>query len=217
MSGNSSAPRASEPEPQDAAVADLRDRCTSAFLSCLTADPGLGAFCRYAPEAADRQLALLSRVAEAPHGRVLVAVKNGRVVGYLTLHAPEAASRWADLPAGRVLELGGIEVARGWRNAGLARRLLLHVFSSPDLDDVIVYAQGLRWCWDLRGTGLRKRDYREMILRLFRAGGFEVCLTDEGNIRHDRVNVLLVRIGPSVPTDLEQAFRARLIQDAGEW
>ncbi len=205
------------PEPGRAVSPDIRDRCTSDFLSSLTPDKGLGALSRYAPESPERQLASLLRVPGVPHGRVLAAVKDGRLVGYLTLHAPDPSSRWADLPAGHILELGGIEVARGQRRCGLARRLLDQAFSSPDLDAVIVYAQALTWCWDLRETGLRKAEYRHLLLRLFRAAGFDVCPTDEGNIRHDRANLLLVRAGPGVPAPLMQAFRARLIHKAEEW
>ncbi len=215
MAGSLKSPR--KPEPQEAMALDLRDRCTSDFLRSLTADQGLGAFFRYAPEASERQLAHLIRAAAAPHSRILAAVKSGRLVGYLALHAPDPSSRWAELPAGQVLELGGIEVARDLRGCGLARRLLRQVFSSPDLDAVIVYAQALTWCWDLRGSGLSKGEYRQVILRLFRGAGFEAFPTDEGNIRHDRANLLLARIGPSVPAVLKQAFCGRLLRKTEEW
>ncbi len=205
------------PESQEVTAPHLQDRCASDYLRSVTADQGLGAFFRYAPEAPERQLAYLIRAADAPHSRVLAAVKSGKLVGYLALHAPDPSSRWAELPAGQVLELGGIEVARDLRGCGLARRLLRQVFSSPDLDAVIVYAQALTWCWDLRGSGLSKGEYRQVILRLFRGAGFEAFPTDEGNIRHDRANLLLARIGPSVPAVLKQAFCGRLLRKTEEW
>jgi len=116
-------------------------------------------------------------------------------VGFLTFPPPEADSRWAALPVGQILELGGIEVARGLRGRGIARRLLELAFSTADFDAVIVYAQALTWCWDLEGSGLGREAYREMMFRFFGAHGFASYVTDEPNIRYDRGNLLLVRLG----------------------
>jgi acetoin utilization protein AcuA len=196
---------------------EFRDHCSPAFLTGLTADPGLGAFAHYAPEAADRQLIALVKVASLPHSRVLVAVSGRSILAYLTFHLPEADCRWADLPAGQVLELGGIEVARGGRGRGLANRLMTQAFASTELRPRIVYAQALTWCWDIKGSQMSKTDYRQMILSLFRAYGFEPYATDESNIRHDRSNLLLVRIGPDVPAALLQEFHATLMQNREEW
>jgi acetoin utilization protein AcuA len=151
-------------------------------------------------------------VPRLPHGRVLVAHCGRRLVAYLTIHPPESDSRWARLPAGQILELGGIEVARGWRGQGIARRLMDLAFSSPDLDASIVYAQALTWCWDMEGSGLGREAYREMMRRLFGAYGFMPCATDEPNIRYDRGNLLLARIGPQAPPSLAEQFQAMLIE-----
>jgi len=206
----------SEPLPAESSqvepALEFRDWCTPEFLSDLTADSSIGAFSRYSPHAAGRQLAALPRVAGLPYGRVLVAHTGRRLVGFLTFHPPEADSRWADLPAGRILELGGIEVARGMRGRGIARRLMDLAFSSADFDAVIVYAQALTWCWDLEGSGLGREAYREMMFRLFGAHGFASYVTDEPNIRYDRANILLARVGPKVPESLLQQFQAMLIE-----
>ncbi len=193
---------------------EVRDRCTPEFLAGLMMDPGLGAFSRYAPEAGRRQHAALVRVASLAEGRVLVAHLGPRLVGFLTLHPPPEQSRWAALPTGRVLELGGIEVARGLRGRGVARRLMDTAFGSGECDAVIVYAQGLTWCWDMAGSRMGPSEYRAMILRLFSVYGFERCVTDEPDVSFDRTSVLLARIGQEVPVPLVQAFRARLV--AGE-
>lgn len=205
------------PDSAPERLIEFRDHCSPALLTGLTADPGLGAFTHYAPEAADRQLVALVKVASLPRSRVLVAVTGQFILAYLTFHLPEADSRWAALPAGQVLELGGIEVSRGRRGRGLANRLMAQAFASPDFRAKIVYAQALTWCWDLKGTQLAKADYRQMMLRLFRAYGFESVATDESNIRHDRSNLLLVRVGPDVPAVLLREFRATLIQQREEW
>jgi len=206
----------SEPRPagslQAETAVEFRDWCTPEFLSGLAADASIGAFSRYSPQAAARQLAALPKVASLPYGRVLVAHVGGHLVGFLTFHPPEAESRWAALPTGKMLELGGIEVARGMRGRGVARRLMDMAFSSADFEAVIVFAQALTWCWDLEGSGLGREAYRELMLRLFGAYGFVSYVTDEPNIGYDRASILLARVGPKVPTGLLQQFQAMLIQ-----
>jgi acetoin utilization protein AcuA len=191
---------------------EFRDWCTPEFLSELTANSSIGAFSRYSPQSTARQMAALSKVASLPHGRVLVAHAGRCLVGFLTFHPPEADSRWAGLPAGLILELGGIEVDRVLRGQGIAKRLMDLAFSTADFDAVIVYAQALTWCWDLEGSSLSREAYREMMLRLFGAHGFTSYVTDEPNIRYDRANILLARIGPKVPETLRQQFQAMLIE-----
>ncbi len=195
---------------------EFTDPCTPEFLAGLLPAPGIGAFSRYAPQAADRQHAALVKVAGLAHGRVLAAHRGRCLVAYLTFHPPEGDSRWASLPHGQILELGGIEVARGLRGMGLARRLMDQAFAPPDFDDVIVYAQALTWCWDLKGTGKSMAEYRQMMLRLFGAYGFAAHVTDEPNIQYDRASLLLARIGPNAPPTLVKQFEALLIQGCKE-
>ena len=195
----------------------FQDQCTPEFLVGLVPDPGIGAFSHYSPQAAQRQLAALARVTALSHSRVLVAHSGQRLVAYLTFHPAERDSRWASLSSGQILELGGIEVARDFRGRGLARQLMHRAFAPPDFDATIVYAQALTWCWDLEGSGLSLADYRAMMLRLFHASGFEPLATDEPNIRYDRANLLLVRVGPAVSPTLRREFHATLIQNSGEW
>jgi acetoin utilization protein AcuA len=190
---------------------EVRDRCSPEFLAGLTVDDGLGAFSRYAPEAGRRQYAALIRVATLAGSRVLVAHVGRRLVGFLTFHPPPEGSRWVDLPRGQVLELGGIEVARGFRGRGVARRLMDTAVGAGDYDAAVVYAQGLTWCWDLTGSRMGPSEYRAMILRLFAVYGFERCVTDEPDVSFDRTSVLLVRIGRRAPAPLVHAFRARLV------
>lgn len=192
------------------------DWCAPEFLTGLLPAPGIGAFSRYSPQAADRQHAALVKAAGLAHSRVLVAHRGRHVVAYLTFHPPEEDDRWAALPRGRILELGGIEVTRGLRGVGLARRLMDRAFAPPDFDDIIVYAQALTWCWDLEGSGMGMAEYRQMMLRLFGAYGFEPYVTDEPNIRYDRASLLLARIGPKAPPDLVGQFETLLIQGGDE-
>ncbi len=202
--------------PEDASFqkppVEFADRCTPQFLVDLLPAPGLGAFSRYGPRAAERQHAALVKVAGLAGSRVLVAHRGRHLVAYLTFHPPEGDNRWAALPPGSILELGGIEVARSQRGMGLARRLMNRAFAPPDFDPIIVYAQALTWCWDLEGTGLPVTAYRRMMLRLFGAYGFERYVTDEPNVSYDRTSLLLARIGPQAPRELVKQFEALLIQ-----
>ena len=198
------------------APVEVKDRCTPETLAELAPAPGIGAFSRYSPQAADRQHAALITVASLAYGRVLVAHRGRHLVAYLTFHPPEGECRWASLPRGKILELGGIEVARGFRSMGLARRLMDQAFAPPEFDDVIVYAQALTWCWDLEGSGMSLADYRQMMLRLFGVYGFESYLTDEPNIRYDHTSFLLARMGPKTPPALVKEFQALLIEGGKE-
>jgi acetoin utilization protein AcuA len=191
---------------------EFEDRCTPEVLAEMVPAPGIGAFSRYSPQAADRQHAALITVAGLAYGRVLVAHRGRQLVAYLTFHPPEGECRWASLPRGKILELGGIEVARGFRGMGLARRLMDKAFAPPDFDDVIVYAQALTWCWDIEGSGMSMADYRQMMLRLFGTYGFKSYATDEPNIQYDQTSFLLGRMGPRTPPALVEAFQALLIQ-----
>lgn len=193
------------------APVEFKDRCTPDVLAEMVPAPGIGAFSRYSPQAADRQHAALITVAALPYGRVLVAHRGRQLVAYLTFHPPEGECRWASLPRGKILELGGIEVARGFRGMGLARRLMDQAFAPPDFDDVIVYAQALTWCWDLEGTAMSIADYRQMMLRIFGVYGFKSYNTDEPNIRYDHTSFLLARMGPNTPPALANEFQALLI------
>jgi len=194
---------------------EVRDRCTPDLLAGMTIDPGIGAFSRYAPEAGRRQQAALIRVASLALGRVLVAHVGSRLVGYLAFHPAPEDSRWSNLPPGQILELGGIEVARGLRGRGVARRLMGAAFAPADYQAAIVYAQGLTWCWDMTGSRMGVSEYRTMILRLFDAYGFERHVTDEPDVTFDRTSVLLVRIGREAPASLVQAFQAQLVLGDG--
>jgi hypothetical protein len=39
------------------------------------------------------------------------------------------------------------------------------------LEDMILFAMGLSWHWDIKGMGIAPRHYRELIKRLFASPG----------------------------------------------
>ena len=176
------------------------------MLARLLLDPGLGAFAHYGRHAAEVQAKALWRVAGLPEGRVLAAAHEGRIVGFLTFHPADRETRWGQGPFPELLELGGVEVSRGYRGLGIASALMDLAFAGGAYGDRIVYATGYTWCWDLEGCGLSKPAYRERIVALFRRFGFEEHVTDEPNIRFDWCNVLMVRVGTQVPLATHRRF-----------
>ncbi|HWU37201.1 MAG TPA: GNAT family N-acetyltransferase, partial [Candidatus Acidoferrum sp.] len=144
------------------------------FLQTLTATDdllrftpgeGLGSYCRYR---AGETLAMLHRVLRAPQGRVLAAIRGDTLVGYLVFFQPGPEERWGQRSTPGLLELGALEVDRAWRRRGVARLLLSSAFTGGSLDEAIVIAPQFATDWDLESVGLNWREYRQLVLRLFR-------------------------------------------------
>jgi acetoin utilization protein AcuA len=184
----------------------LVERASPALVESLPLDPGLGAFSHYSRHAGEIQAKALARVAGLSEGRVLAAVHEGRLVAFLTFHTADRDLCWGHDPFPELLELGGVEVSRGYRGLGLAQALMALAFADGAYDRHIVYATGYTWCWDLDGTALGKAAYRQQIVALFKRFGFEEHVTDEPNIRFDWCNVLMVRIGAQVPLSVHRRF-----------
>jgi GNAT superfamily N-acetyltransferase len=172
---------------------------------------GLGAYCRYRP---GETLRMLGRILKAPEGRVVAALAGDTLVGYLALFQPGPDERWGRRPMPGLLELGALEVDRAWRRRGLSRILLQATFAGGELDGAIVLAPQYAADWDLEPSGLSWREYRDLILRLFRRHGFADFMTDEPLLAADPKNFLLVRVGEKAPPELYQAFRGLLTETA---
>jgi GNAT superfamily N-acetyltransferase len=153
-------------------------------------------------------------VLKAPEGRVVAALAGDTLVGYLALFQPGPDERWGQQPIPGLLELGALEVDRAWRRRGLARSLLQATFAGGELDRAIVLAPQYAMDWDLEASGLTWREYRDLILRLFRRHGFADFVTDEPLVAADPKNFLLVRVGEKSPPELYQAFRSLLTETA---
>jgi len=178
-------------------------------LDRLTVGEGLGAYCRYR---AGETLAMLRRVLRAPQGRVLAGLEEDRLVGYLAVFQPGPEERWGQRSVPGLLELGALEVDRAWRRRGVARLLLQAAFAGGDLDTAIVIAPQFATDWDLETSDLSWREYRQLILRLFRRHGFAEFMTDEPLVAADPRNCLLVRVGEAAAPGLYQAFRTLLTE-----
>jgi len=187
----------------------LRALTSPDHLSALIPGEGLGSYCRYR---AGGTLVMLRRVLRAPQGRVLAVVAKDTLVGYLALFQPGPEERWGQCSITGLIELGALEVDRAWRRRGLARRLLQAAFAGGGLDPAIVMAPQFATDWDLETSGLTWREYRQMVLHLFRRHGFAEFMTDEPLLAADPRNCLLVRVGETAPPDLYQAFRTLLTE-----
>ena len=187
----------------------LRSLTAPDQLDPLTPGEGLGAYYRYR---AGEILAMLRRVLRAQQGRVFAAVTGDTLVGYLAFFQPGPEERWGQRPITDLVELGALEVDRTWRRRGLARLLLQTAFAGGALEAAIVVAPQFATDWDLEGSGLTWREYRQLILRLFRRHGFAEFVTDEPLLAADPRNCLLVRVGEAAPPSLYQAFRALLTE-----
>jgi hypothetical protein len=140
-------------------------------------------------------------------GSVLVAYVADVPYASVGFGPGEHPRRWQALAEARE---GVIEVARGFRGAGIARRLLERSTSGHRLDRTILIGQALVWHWDLGGQGISGFEYRARLLSLLLSAGFCWYETTDPEISHDEYNFLVARIGPYVSAEARRAFEAEL-------
>jgi acetoin utilization protein AcuA len=157
-----------------------------------------------------RILEVGATVFAALHGSLLVGYTADLEFEPIAYAGTQWVRRWQKLPD--VRELGAIEVARGFRGGGLARKLLEAQVAGPRLDGQILIGEGLSWHWDCEGRGLLLSDCRKSLLALFRHAGFEKLQTDEPEVSYSLANFLVARIGPQVPHESRLAFKSALFE-----
>jgi acetoin utilization protein AcuA len=173
----------------------------SSQLQQYTMHTGLHAFRR--PE---EQFKALVEIAELPEGRIIAAIINGVIVGYVTFHYPDEMERWSEAGMDDLIELGAIEVALPYRQYGIGKRLIKLAFLDGQLDNCIVFTTEYYWHWDLEGTGLSVWDYRKMMENLMKCVNMVWFATDDPEICSHPANCLMVRVGPIVPLSSTQQF-----------
>ncbi|MFC5403179.1 GNAT family N-acetyltransferase [Cohnella soli] len=177
-------------------------------LGRLTLHSSLDAFRR--PK--DQHEALVE-IAGLPEGRIIAAIENDVVVGYVTFHYPDEMERWSEGGMDDLVELGAIEVADDYRGLGLGKALIMTAFEENQLDDVIVFTTEYYWHWDLESSGLNVWEYRSMMEKLMKSVDMEWFATDDPEICAHPANCLMVRIGKDVPlSSVEQFDRVRFRQ-----
>jgi GNAT superfamily N-acetyltransferase len=185
----------------------LRDFCPPSLVEHLRADSGLTAFARL-PE---REHELLLKIAKSPDCALTLAhAPTGEIVGQVTL-AP-GDEWWGELE--NVYEVA-IEVSSNWRGMDIAEQLLAFALELHALEDMILFALGLSWHWDLEGMKLPLYRYRKLIARLFATQGFVEHATTEPDISMEPGNILLVRVGKNVDQRVVRQFFNHVMQTPG--
>ncbi|SFR05542.1 GNAT family N-acetyltransferase [Desulfoscipio geothermicus] len=142
------------------------------------------------------QLKALAKIAYLPQGRVYVARWNNMIVGYVTFHLPDVCSRWRCHP--RVIEMGGIEVAKEWRSCHIGNALLKYIFRDDFWEDYIVIGFECFRYWDLQGNNLTLWKYRNMIDKFVGKVNFMPMFTTMYDVLEHPANALIVRCGTHV-------------------
>ncbi len=181
----------------------LRDFCPPSLVERLRADSGLRAFARL-PE---REHQLLLDIAKSPDCELTLAhTPAGEIVGQVTI-AP-ADAWWEGID--NLYEVA-IEVSSNWRGLGIAHLMLAFALELDALEDMILFAIGLSWHWDIEGMGISVYRYRQLIARLFASQGFVEYPTTEPNVSMEPANVLLARVGKRVDQRVASQFYSRLL------
>ncbi|KGE16681.1 GNAT family N-acetyltransferase [Paenibacillus wynnii] len=171
------------------------------LLEGLDIDPDLDAFRR--PK---EQKEALLEIAGLPEGRIIAAIENNTIIGYVTFHYPDEMELWSQGGMEDLIELGAIEVANDYRGAGLARLLITTAFEEEQLENCIVFTTEYYWHWDLKGSGLDVWGYRHMMENLMKVVNMVWYATDDPEICSHPANCLMVRIGKEVPLSSEELF-----------
>jgi acetoin utilization protein AcuA len=141
-------------------------------------------------------------------GSVTIAhLKNTTIVGFAALDYPDSKERWADLDQKAVMALKAVEVSRQVRHHGIAKHLLSHLFTDPDLEMKIVYLSAYSWTWDLKYSRLSPQSYRNMLMNLYRDFGFKEYPTNEPNVCLKPENIFMARIGKKVSQKVREDFK----------
>jgi acetoin utilization protein AcuA len=170
-------------------------------ISSLRMSEGLTAFRR----PGDQQKAL-QEIAGLPEGRVILAVHEDTIVGYVTFLYPDPLERWSQANMDDLLELGAIEVTREFRHQHVGEDMLALAFRDDAMEDYIVFTTEYYWHWDLKGTGLDVWEYRKIMEKVMASVGLEWFATDDPEICSHPANCMMARIGKRVPLDSIQAF-----------
>jgi acetoin utilization protein AcuA len=138
---------------------------------------------------------------------VLAVAEPENIIGFAVLAYPNPDERWTELGPKIMMEIKAIEVCRKWRSVGIAPRMMKMMLVYPHIEDKIIYLVGYSWTWDLSGTDMTARRYRETLIDLFRPHGFQEYETNEPNVCLKPENFLMCRIGKNISQMLKDRFK----------
>ena len=138
---------------------------------------------------------------------VLALTADHTIIGFGVLGHPEEDMRWARLGRGVMMEVKVIEVGRDWRKYKISDAIMQMLLLHPRIEQMIVYMVGYMWTWDLDGTGLTAQQYRNILIRIFSAHGFQQYQTNEPNLCLKPENLFMGRVGSQVSEETRKAFK----------
>ncbi len=149
----------------------------------------------------------LRQLAAAGGTLCLALIGKTQIIGYAVIAPPSQNSRWARVDSPAIQELKAVEVARPFRNQGIAGSLLTCLFSGSDFSSHIVVLSAYAWLWDMAHTDLSCQAYREMLMTLYARFGFEPFRTNEPNVCLKPENIFMARIGQHVSLQDRARFK----------
>ncbi len=188
--------------------ADVRIRsfCSAAEIRKCTFDREFTFHADYKSLYTSREL--LEKSAEQPDANVVLALaEHNHIIGYGVMAYPDPGERWAELGPGIMMEVTAIEVCRSWRSHKIAASMLKMMVVHPQIEEKIVYMVGYSWTWDLNGTGKTARQYRQMLINLFKPQGFKEYQTNEPNICLKSENLFMCRVGNNIRQVILDRFK----------
>jgi acetoin utilization protein AcuA len=138
---------------------------------------------------------------------VLAVTETENIISFGVLAYPGPGERWAELGPKIMMEIKAIEVCRTWRSVGIAPRMMKMLLAHPHIEDKIIYLVGYSWTWDLSGTDMTGRQYRQKLIDLFQPHGFQAYETNEPNVCLKPENFLMCRIGKNISQILKDRFK----------
>ena len=138
---------------------------------------------------------------------VLAVAASENIIGFGVLAYPAPDERWAELGPKIMMEIKVIEVCRTWRSVGIAPQIMKMMLAHPQIEDKIIYLVGYSWTWDLSGTNMNARQYRQKLVDLFQPHGFQEYETNEPNVCLRPENFLMCRIGKNISQMLKDRFK----------
>ncbi|WCN37054.1 GNAT family N-acetyltransferase [Aneurinibacillus uraniidurans] len=167
----------------------------------LSMDEGLKAFRR-----PHEQQKALANIANLPESRVILAVHEETIIGYVTFLYPDPMERWSQANMDNLLELGAIEVSSHFRHQHVGEDMLALAFRDDAMEDYIVFTTEYYWHWDLKGTGLDVWAYRKIMEKVMASVGLQWFATDDPEICSHPANCMMARIGSRISLDSMEAF-----------
>ncbi|WP_163539222.1 GNAT family N-acetyltransferase [Gracilibacillus sp. YIM 98692] len=145
-----------------------------------------------------KQLEALIDIATDAESRIIIALDEDTIIGYVIFLFPDPIERWSTYRKDNLLELGAIEIAPDYRGAGIGSRLIQLAMSDPNVEHYIVISTEYYWHWDIHHSKLSIWDYRKLMERMMNAGGLKPAPTNDPEIMAHPANCLMMRIGKYV-------------------